>query len=243
MRINHRDPRPIFRQISDTLREDIRSGALKSGVPIPSEREYAEKLRISRMTVRAAINELVAEGLLVRKPGRATTVSTGMISKSTQGFMSFTEDMQLRGMSATSRLLNCHEETADASVAAQFGLSAGSRIIVLERLRLADEQPMALEHVQLPQRRFAGIQQHDLQTLSLYAVMEREYHAVPRMSDESIEAVSLTAHEAALLGVAQDRPALLARRVTRDAEGHVLEVVKTVYRGDRYRMVFTRNRS
>lgn len=242
MRISHRDPRPIFRQISDALRDEISSGSLPTGASIPSEREYADQLKISRMTVRAAINELVQEGLLVRKPGRATTVATSMINKSTQGFMSFTEDMEMRGMTASSRLLDCHEEIANASVAAQLGLPAGARVVVLERVRLADNEPMALERVFLPQHRFTNIHKHDLASQSLYELMAHVYGAVPRTSDETIEAVALTEDEAVQLEVQEHSPALLARRVTRDEDGNVIEVVKTVYRGDRYRMVFTRRR-
>ncbi len=243
MKVHVQDSRPIFRQISDTLREQIRSGALRGGATIPSEREYAGQLRISRMTVRAAINELVQEGLLVRRPGSATTVAVGVIDKSAEGFLSFTEDMQMRGMRASSQLIECHEEVADAATAAELGLRVGARIVVIERVRLADGEPMALEHVQLPAQRFPNIQQHDLAHLSLYSIMEAHYGCTPRTSDETIEAVSLSFAEASALGVAPDSPALLARRITRDARGLVIEAVKTIYCGDRYRMVFARRRS
>ncbi|MCX6019879.1 MAG: GntR family transcriptional regulator [Chloroflexi bacterium] len=243
MQIRAQDSRPLFRQISDTLREQIRNGTLCSGAAIPSEREYAEKLQISRMTVRAAINELVQEGLLVRRPGSATTVAASVIDKTTEGFLSFTEDMQMRGMRATSQLLDCHEEVADAAVAAQLGLRGGARIVVLERVRLADDEPMALERVQLPAQRFPNIQQHDFAQQSLYSIMEKYYGCTPRTSDETIEAVSLSHVEAAVLDVPAGSPALLARRITRDADGVVIEAVKTIYRGDHYRMVFARRRN
>ena len=102
---------------------------------------------------------------------------------------------------------------------------------------------MALEHVQLPAQRFPNIQQHDLARLSLYSIMEAHYGCTPRTSDETIEAVSLSFAEASALCVAPDSPALLARRITRDARGLVIEAVKTIYCGDRYRMVFARRRS
>ena len=242
MRINAKDPRPIFKQISDAIREEIEHGALPAGAPIPSEREYAERLKISRMTVRAAINELVQEGMLLRRPGRATQVANGKINKNAVGFMSFTEDMQSRGMKAASRLLNFRQETADAAVAAQLGLPTGGRVFVIERVRLANQEPMAVESIYLPVNRFSGLDQFDLTQHSLYHLMEQEFRTHPKTADETIEAVQLTAAEARLLEVRSGSPALLARRVTRDEDGRVIEVAKAIYRGDRYRMVFVRQR-
>ncbi len=242
MRINAKDPRPIFKQIGDHIRHDIEHGALPSGTAISSEREYAEQLKVSRMTVRAAINELVQEGMLLRRPGRATTVANGKINKNAIGFMSFTEDMQSRGMKAASQLLNFREETADAAVAGQLGLSTGARVFVIERVRFANSEPMAVESIYLPHSRFAGLVKFDLSKHSLYQLMEQEFHTRPTTADESIEAVQLTTAEARLLSVRSGSPALLARRVTRDEEGRVIEVAKAIYRGDRYRMVFMRQR-
>lgn len=245
MRISSKDPKPIFKQISDAIRRDIANGVLRADDAMPSERDYAERLKVSRMTVRAAINELVQEGLLIRKPGRATLVArvaNGKINKNAVRFMSFSEDMKARGMQAASRLLNCREEVADAAVAAQLGLPAGARVIVIERVRFANKEPMALESAYLPHQRFAGLTQFDLSRHSLYELMEQKFGARPKVADETIEAVQLSSAEAKLLAVRRASPALLARRVTRDTEGNVIEVAKAIYRGDRYRMVFVRER-
>jgi GntR family transcriptional regulator len=245
MQINPKAPKPIFKQISDAIRRDIASEVLKHDDAVPSERYYAETLGVSRMTVRAAINELVQEGLLVRSPGRATMVArvaNGKINKNAVRFMSFSEDMKARGMKASSRLLSCKEEVADAAVAAQLGLTTGARVIVIERVRLANNEPMALESAYLPHQRFAGLTQFDLNQHSLYDLMEQKFGARPKLADETIEAVALSNAEAKLLGVRPASPALLARRVTRDTEGKVIEVAKAIYRGDRYRMVFVRER-
>lgn len=243
MRVRVQDSRPIFRQISDSLRRQIRSGALRAGMTIPSERAYAEKLKISRMTVRAAIDELVREGLLIRRPGSATVVAPDPIDKSAEGFLSFTEDMRMRGMQASSRLLSADAEIADAAVLGQLGLRAGARVIIIERLRMADGEPMALERVRLPQHRFPDLLSHDLEKRSLYEVMAQVYGCTPHTCDETIESIVLSDDEAVALCAPVNSPALLARRITRDVDGNVIEVVKTIYRGDRYRMVFARRRS
>ena len=242
MRISVRNPQPIFKQISTALRHDIERGVLKPYTAIPSEREYAEQLKVSRMTVRAAINELVSDGLVLRSPGRATTVAGKKINKSAFGFMSFSEDMQSRGMKTSSTLLKCVEEVADAAIGAQLGLAPGARIIKIERVRLADGEPMALESICVPQQRFPTLHNFDLTKHSVYTLMEREFGSRPSIADESIEAVQLSVAEAKLLKVKTGSCALLARRVTRDTVGNTIEVAKAIYRGDRYRVVFTRQR-
>lgn len=242
LRLNKRDHTPLFRQISDGLRRQIEAGHLKPGDAIPSEREYVEQLGVSRMTVRAALDELVREGLLVRQHGRSTVVAGARINKNALGFMSFTEDMRARGLEASSRLLRLEAEMADAAVAAQLGLGVGERVVCIERVRLANAEPMALERCFLPHARFAGLLDEDLTQQSLYEVLERRFGCRPMLAEESIEAILLDTQEARQLGVARNSPALLARRITRDEHGQLIEAVQTLYRADRYRMLFVRRR-
>lgn len=242
LHLNKRDYKPLFKQIADGLRGQIETGALRAGEPLPSEREYVEQLGVSRMTVRAAIDELERDGLLVRQHGRKTVVAGAKINKNALGFMSFTEDMRARGLTASSRLLHQGVEAADAAVAAQLNLTVGERVIRLERLRLANGDVMALERCFLPQARFADLVTYDLNQQSLYDVLTRNFNCSPTLAEESIEAVLLDAQEARILGVARHSPALLARRITRDVQGQVFEAVQTLYRADRYRMIFVRRR-
>jgi GntR family transcriptional regulator len=115
-------------------------------------------------------------------------------------------------------------------------------VVFVERVRLADGEPMAIERVYLPHDRFGGLLGQDLAQHSLYDLLEREFDCRPSLADESVEAVLLNAGDARLLGVPRNSPALLARRLTRDERGAPIESVHTLYRGDRYRMVFTRKR-
>jgi GntR family transcriptional regulator len=232
---------PMFVQISDTLRQQIERGAFQVGDVIPSEREYATQLKVSRMTVRAALDKLVNEGLLVRQHGRGTIVAAAKISRPL-GFMSFSQDMQLRGAQPSSRVVRCTAEVADSAVAAQLDLPVGARVVLLERVRMADGEPLAVERAHLPFERFGSLLGIDWSCESLYAVLEREFGCSPSRSDETVEAVLLTAVDARLLGVTRNSPALFARRITRDDRGTPIESTDTLYRGDRYRMVLTRQR-
>jgi GntR family transcriptional regulator len=244
MHVNRRAEMPIFRQIAQQLRTQIESGGLHFGDVIPGERELAESLNVSRMTLRAAIDDLVDEGLLVRQRGRGTVVSNLRINKQAQvaGFMSFSEEMRARGLEPSSRILAFKSEIADAAVAAQLDLPLGAQVILLKRVRMANGEPMALERCYVPFERFSRLLQFDLSARSLYEILEREFDTRPTLCQETVEAIALDAPEARDLGVKRGAPALLVTRVTRDARGALIEAEQTVYRSDRYRMVFLRQR-
>lgn len=244
MHVNRRADTPIFKQIAGQLREQIESGGLRFGDVIPGERELAESLAVSRMTLRAAIDELVDEGLLVRQRGRGTVVAQMRINKQAQviGFMSFSEEMRARGLEPSSRILSFKSEIADAAVAAQLDLPLGAQVILLKRVRLANLEPMALERCYVPYERFSGLLKFDLSKRSLYDILEQEFDTRPTMCQETVEAVALDAPEARELNVKRGDPALLVTRVTRDTRGSLIEAEQTHYRSDRYRMVFLRQR-
>lgn len=228
-------------QISDSLRRQIESGALPAQSAIPSERELAQQLGVSRMTVRAAIEDLVDEGLLIRRQGRKTIVADEKINRAA-GFTSFSEEMRLRGWTPKSVVRQLTTQLADVAIAAQLNLPAGARVIVLERLRFADDEPLAYELVYLPHSRFPDLPALDLANSSLYELLESRYGVRPVYAEESVEAILMSAQEAQLFGSEPGAPALLTRRVTRDEFDTVVEAAMTIYRGDRYRMVLARRR-
>lgn len=244
LRVNRRSETPIFKQIAAQLRLEIEQGKLHLGDVIPGERELAESLHVSRMTLRAAVDELVDEGLLMRQRGRGTIVAHVRINKQAQviGFMSFTEEMRARGLTPSSRILAFKSEIADAAVSAQLDLPVGAQVILLKRVRLANGEPMALERCYLPHERFSRLLQFDLSARSLYDVLEREFDTRPTRCEETVEAIELDGPEARALGCKRGAPALLVTRVTRDARGILIEAEQTLYRADRYRMVFVRER-
>lgn len=228
-------------QVAGQLRRRIESGDLKADSALPSERALAETMGVSRMTVRVAIDQLAEEGLLVRRPNRRTLVAGDKISRSAS-FMSFSEEMRARGWRPYSVIRQSGATVADVSVAAQLNLEVGAKVIYLERLRFADDEPLALERVYLPYHRFAPLLALDLARQSLYTVMEEELGVRPVLSEESVEAVLLSTEEAEIFGAVAGSPALLTRRITRDDEGQVIEAATSLYRGDRYRMALVRRR-
>ena len=242
IKINKRSDRPIYKQIYDGFFQLIESGELKAGDSIPSERDLCEDLNISRMTLRAAINQLVRDGLLTRKHGSNTFVSATRIVKNAMGFMSFSEEMRTRNMSAYSKVIALEEKKADESTAAQLDMPSGTFVIYLERIRYANDEPIALEKVYLPSERFPGLMEYDFNNQSLYEVLENNYNCIPVIAEEIIESIVFDEKDSKLMDVLENSPALLVKRITRDEMGNSVEVVNTLYRGDRYQVLLIRRR-
>lgn len=241
-----RSTKPLFRQISDALKREIESGALAAGMLVSSENELADTWGVSRMTARAALNDLTRQNFIERRPGIGTFVIGRELRVARRsvahGLLSFSEEMQSRGLQPSSRVLERGVRVADLWLATQLGISPGSRVVVLKRVRLADNEPMAIEEVHLPYDRFGGVIQTEFSNASLYEVLERDYGARPTRSEETVDAVALDAASAQALSVPPGTPALRARRVTRDASGLPISVGQTLYRVDRFCMVFARER-
>jgi GntR family transcriptional regulator len=148
--INKNSPVPIYHQLEEYIKQQIENGSLEEESVIPSEREYAERFQISRMTVRQAINNLVSEGYLNRQKGRGTFVTKKKVEQELQGMTSFTEDMLSRGMNPSSILLSFQILAADKKTALALRIEETDSIYKIKRIRLADGAPMALETAYIP---------------------------------------------------------------------------------------------
>lgn len=208
--------------------------ALDVGDALPSERRLAEELGVSRPTLRQAIDGLVAEGLLDRRHGSGTYVAEPRIAVPLT-MTSFTEDMVKRGMKPGGRVLSFRSETAGARIGRRLALSPVEEVFTIRRLRLADGAPMAIETLCLPRSLMPGLRRHDLEGRSFYDLL-RGGGVVIASGTETIEPTVTTAEESAELGVPVHMPAFLFERITRDENGRPLEYVRSVYRGDRYRL-------
>lgn len=148
--INKNSPIPIYYQLGEQIKALIEKGELKPGDALPPEREFAEKYQISRMTVRQAFTQLVNEGYLYRMQGKGTFVAERKIEQLLQGVTSFSEDMKARGLEPSSELIRFEMQPAAASIAEQLSIDESDPVYEIERIRLADGVPMALETSYLP---------------------------------------------------------------------------------------------
>ena len=233
-------PRPTKAdQVRQHLVEYIDRG-LAPHDKLPAERELANQFDISRLTVRAALDELENSGIIYRVQGAGTFVSERSITKSI-ALTSFSEDMRTRGMRADSRLLTAEIIPAGATIGYALALSPSESVVHLERIRLADAVPMALENSYLPEALVPGLVDA-VGEESLYVTLERKYSIMIDRGDQVIKATVVEPSAARLLDVPAFSPAFVVVRTIYDSRGHPVEHAESLYRGDRYSFELTLRR-
>jgi len=222
----------------DEIRERVMEliEALDVGQAIPSERRLCEQLGVSRLTLRAALDDLVREGHLTRRHGSGTYVSRPKIAQPLT-LTSFSEDMRRRGMVPGSRTLELAVMPAGARLGRRLQLSPEDQVVRVKRLRLADGEPMALEVLHVPASLVPGLTQADLENRSFYELMEERYGINIASATQTIEPTVTSGEESEALGVPLHSPAFLFERTTLTVSGRPMEFVRSFYRGDRYQLV------
>lgn len=209
---------------------------LPPGTPVPPERTLASEFDTSRTTVRQALQELVVEGSTERIQGKGTFVAKPKVSQALQ-LTSYTEDMRAQGLEPTSQLLDIGYVTADDTLAGLLDITAGGRVLRIERLRLASGEPMAIETTHLSAKRFPALRRSLVKYTSLYTALAEVYGVRLAEAEETIETSLATPREAGLLGTDVGLPMLMLSRHSLDGTGQPVEWVRSVYRGDRYKFV------
>ena len=205
------------------------------GTAIPSERQLSADLGVSRLTLRAALDDLAREGYLVRRRGSGTYVQHRKISQELT-ITSFSDDMRRRGMVPGSRTLSMTTISAGARLGRFLNVSPSEQIVVVKRLRLADGETMAIETLHIPAALVPGLTPNALAG-SFYELLQDRYGVVIAGGTQAIEPTVTNEEESAALGVPLHSPAFLFERTSRDEFGRTVEFVQSVYRGDRYRIV------
>ena len=234
-------PIPLHHQVYLDLRAALDAAEFRPGDRLPPERELARRYGCSLITVRRALGELAREQRIERTQGRGTFVLHPRIDRDLVEPMSFTEEMQQRGLDPETRLIAARPQAAGEGVAAALQLEPGSPTLYLERLRVADGEPLLLEQVHLPAERFPGLLASDLEHESLYRILTERYGTHPARARETFEPVLLRAREAALLGRPRRSPALLVEGIAFTDDGRPVEFGRTYVRGDRTRYYVERD--
>jgi GntR family transcriptional regulator len=210
---------------------------LEVGEAIPSERQLGLDLGVSRLTVRAALDELVREGYLVRRRGAGTFVAQPKVQKGGIDITSFSDDMRARGLTPGSRTLELRAIPAGARLGRILHVSPSEPVIAVKRLRLADGDPMAIELLHVRESLVPGLTARDLEQHSFYELLATRFEIPIVGGTQTVEPTVTNEEESFVLGVPLHSPALLFERVTRAADGDVVEYTSSTYRGDRYRLV------
>lgn len=223
---------PLYLQLSRRIGEGIAQGALKPGESLPPERDMATLTGLSRVTVRKAVQALVASGQLVQRRGSGTYVAPQVerLEQALSLLTSFTEDMIRRGKASRSVWLDRSIHAAAPEEVMVLGLKAHDRVARLARVRLADEVPLAIERASLPA---ALLPDPEAVDTSLYEHLGR--HGLrPVRAVQRLSAVNIGAQDAARLEVAPGAACLRIERIAYLASGRVAEFTRSLYRGDAY---------
>ncbi|MEV8509906.1 GntR family transcriptional regulator [Actinoplanes sp. NPDC051475] len=217
-------------EVRERLLELIESVA--PGDALPSERDLSGGLGASRPTIRAAIEELAREGLLVRRHGRGTFTNPHKISQEVPS----TADLPPAEGEWASEVLEFEVVPAGARLGRRLRLSPGDDVVRALRRRVVDGEPIALEDIRIPRTVAPHLSRDDFEGGTLYQHLRVRHGVVPAEAVQITEPTVTDATESRLLAVPLHSPALLFERTTQDARGRLIEFARSVYRGDRYRI-------
>jgi GntR family transcriptional regulator len=228
---------PLYAQVAATIAACIADGIFPVGSRLPSEESLIERFGVSRTTIRSTIQNLVQRGLVEIRRGTGTFVTQPKIVQELTALSGFNEDMQVLGRHASARVLDQGMVAADQHVAQQLGLSTGTLVVRIRRVRLADGVPISLDETWLPRELGEKIVANDLGVEPIFRLLEEKYSTPLIEAEYRLEAVAASAAVAQALGIAPDSPIFLIER-TSYTEGHQpVDYEKLYYRGDQIRFV------
>lgn len=229
--IDRTSPVPLYHQLSEQLTALIEDGILKPGDPFENELALAQRLRLSRPTVRRAISELVSRGLLVRRRGIGTTVANQVVHRRDE-LTSLYEDLVRAGRTPSTEVLELQTGVVDERAAEALGLAPDAQLVAITRLRSADDGPLAVLRNWLPPE-YADLTRESLEAEGLYALL-RARGRQPVVAHQTIGARGADARERRLLRLGRNDPLLTMTRRAYDGQGTAVEFGDHCYRADQY---------
>lgn len=223
-----------YAAVARALADEIHGGGLTGAAHLPSERALVDRYQVSRVTIRRALRELEAEGLVLAAPGRGWLVRGWLMEEPESDLTSFSAAAASRGLRATSTVLVGAAREATFEEAEALAVVPGWAVFELERVRLLDGLPVAIDWCLLPRARFGDLAHPDWRSASLYAVLA-DAGAAPVRADYTVRADGAAAREARSLDLVPGAPVLRADQVAFDAAGRPVQLCRMTYRGDRYR--------
>lgn len=228
---------PAADEARRVILDDISTGRLRAGQKLQPERELAEHLGVSRSTLRAALGALEADGVVRRLPGRGggTFVSPSKVERDLSKIVGVPSLLRDQGFTAGTQLLSAALTVADDETRTALDLAAGDYVFDIVRIRLADGQPISLDHARLPAHLFPGLLGRAMSG-SLYELLSKHYDTQPDQAEEHVEVIPAGGDEARILGIDVGAPLLSVTRTTVDTRGRKIEYSHDLFRGDRTRI-------
>lgn len=232
--VDKSQPVPLYYQVKANLLEKIKNNYFNVGDLIPSEAELQETYKVSRITIRRAVQELVQEGHLFTQQGKGTFVSKPKASQELNLISSWAETMMKLGMHPETKVIKFSEEPAPINIAKLLNIPIGEKVYKIERIRNANNEPTCIMTNYLVPSIVPGLLERGLIGESLYETLEKGYNITLGRAEEVVEAKSAKVSEATTLQIKRGAPLLHATRVTYDISDRPVEVVISITRADRY---------
>lgn len=224
---------PLYYQLKEILIEKIKDGSWKEGNSVPSERVLMEEYKVSRATVRKALDELTIEGLIYKKKGLGTFVSKSKVIQNLVGELSFVHQVKKQGLLPSSKVLYCGiEMKLSERIKECLRLNEFQEVFKILRVRYADHEPLILETLYVPQEYSPDLLEEDLEQLAIFQYLEENCNLHLTHSTLEIEPVIISEFEAIQLDTLASSPALLLERILYTKEKAAV-YQKRLIRGDR----------
>lgn len=236
--INKNSPLPLYYQLKESILNAVKNKEFDVGERLPSERELAEYHNISRMTVKKAVDILVDNGYLIRKQGSGTFVTDYQESYSISPLLSFTKEMEKKGLNYTTKILN-FTEIKDQNIAAKMNLNPEAALLKLERLRLIENKPFLLENTYLAADNFLNLKKDELENNSLYKIIKDKYNIQLSNAEAEVEAVIFDSNIAGKMQVKEGMLGLYFEQFSKNENEEIIEYTSAYYRNDNYKFRFT----
>ncbi len=228
---------PLYAQVEAVLASEIADGTLSPGTQLPTENDLTERFGVSRPTVRKAVQNLVSRGLVEIQRGKGTYVTRPKMTQELTTLSGFVEDMQALGRHPTARLLDKQLVAADKTVAHQLALPAGSLVVRIRRVRLADGEPVSFDETYLLREVGEKVVTNDLEVEPIFTLLETKYDMPLVEAEYRLEAVAAQPDVAEALGVEPGSPLFRIERTSYCAGNNPVDYEQLYYRGDMVRFV------
>ena len=236
--IERNNPKPLYVQLEELIRNNIDTGIWKPQTAIPSESELSKEYDLSRMTIRTACQNLVQEGVLYRVPGKGTFVSEPKIMTESLAYMGFREQLERMGYETTTKLLDSAIIQASGSVSRKLRIPEAAPVMLIERMRYLKGRPISLHYSYIPVQLCEGIEKHDLVDEQLCIILEKEYQLLPTRIQETLESVKASKKASQLFRVEESYQLLSLEDILFAQDDTPYEYSKVVFRGDKIKLKY-----
>jgi GntR family transcriptional regulator len=237
VKVTRDSPIPLYAQVESILAAGITNGTFAPESQLPNEDELIERYAVSRTTIRKTIQNLTRRGLVEIRRRKGTFVLQPKITQELTELSGFVEDMQSLGRQARARVIDKQIVPASESVARQLALTAGTLVVRIQRVRLADNAPLSFDETYLPRDIGERILESNLETEPIFLLLEQKYDTPLVEAEYRLEAISADSTVAGALGIGEGSPIFLIERTSFTTDHTPIDYEKLYYRGDQIRFV------